>query len=862
MNSSVFLPFNDKLHRCLIVLVIVLSGHTLSSQPAPADDDKKPLSAEVNSPSDFEYDRKVGPLLEQYCAGCHADGASEGDFTLETLSSTDASTHDTQAWWTVLKNVRSDVMPPDGEDQPTDAEKEMLSRWIAQNVFSTGRDPLDPGPLVLRRLNRIEYRNTVRDLMGVNFDTSVEFPPDDTGDGFDNNADALSISPLLAEKYVEAASKIVEQAVPTTSRVMPVRELAAKDFKTDPESKTRRLSLEKAGSAIVKFQIDTDASYRIVVPVNVRGSFDFHPARARLQLLLDGNMLHEDEYGWNTDLKNDVSVERRLEKGEHTLKLVLSPIEDPQSNDQQTIEAETFVRLQIQPARVEGPLSPRFWDKPRGYERFFPLDDPPADTAEQNKYAKQILEKFCLRAYRHPVKAAHLERLLEFAGFSISDETTVDQALVARVGFEQCIAKAMTAVLASPRFLFRVDQPQIDSGDLYPQVNDYSLASRLSFLLWSTMPDEELFRLAQQGTLKANLSQQVDRMLNDEKSEHLVKNFVGQWLQTRDVESVTIDPLAALGFREEYEELTVFLDAIPSGRRTPPADAPAEHHAAKERYSELRRMKFLLESDLRQDMGRETEKLFEYVLNNNRPLKELLDADYAFVNERLAKHYGMSGIKGNKIRKVPLPKGSPRGGILTQGTFLIVTSNPSRTSPVKRGLFILDNILGTPAPPAPPMVPELEEAASKHSDEEPTLRQLLELHRQEPLCNSCHARFDPLGLAFENFTAIGTWRDTENNRPIEPGGQLISGESFGNVNELKRVLVGPRRADFYRCLSERMLAYAIGRSLDFGDENALEQITDQLADQDGGAQTLVKGVIESAPFLRMRRPEQQLSSMK
>lgn len=881
MYSSVYLLLKTAPFRRIIACFAMLSALPFCSPSACSDDQNAATGQEAIADADLSYARDVQPLLEQYCAGCHADGASEGDFELASLVSGNPSAHDTQAWWTVLKNVRSDVMPPDGDDQPTDAEKRVLTRWISNNVFSTGRHPSDPGPPVLRRLNRIEYRHTIRDLMGVDFNTSVEFPPDDSGDGFDNNADALSISPLLAEKYVEAAAKIVAEAVPTTHRVMRVREVDDSDFETDPKSKSRRLSFEESGSAVAKFKVSVDAMYRLVVPVNVRGSFEFHPAKAQIQLLLDGDLLHENEYGWAADLDEEVSVERRLTKGEHRLEFVLVPVVDEQAADspvnggpvdgrqagggqvksQKPIPAGTFVRLQVQSAQIEGPLNPKLWDIPEGYNRFFPMDEAPREAAERREYAEDVLRAFCLRAYRRPVEAAHIDRLLDFAGFAKSPNHTARQ-LTAGFTFEQQIGRAMTAVLASPRFLFRVDHPVADSDDLYPEVDDYSLASRLSYLLWSTMPDKVLFELAKQGTLKANLSEQVQRMLSDDKSERLVENFVGQWLQTRDVESVTIDPLAALGFRDEYEELVVFLDALPSGRRTPPADAPAEHHAAKERYSEIRRMKFMLESDLRRDMGRETEQQFDYVLNNNLSLLELLDADYAFLNERLAKHYGIPGVKGNQIRKVALPEGSPRGGILTQGTFLIVTSNPSRTSPVKRGLFILDNILGTPAPPAPPMVPELEEAASEHGNEELTLRQLLELHRKEPLCNSCHARFDPLGLAFENFTAIGTWRDTENNQPIEPGGQLISGESFGSVTELKRVLVGSRKADFYRCLSERLLAYAIGRSLDFGDELALEQITGELARQNGQAQVWVKGVIESAPFLRMRRLDQRLSSLE
>lgn len=803
--------------------------------------------------ADDSFNKNVLPILQQYCFDCHADGAAEGNFAFDDLVSDAAQRHDTQAWWSVLKNVRADVMPPDGENQPSDDQKTILAGWITESVFSSIQHPSDPGPFVLRRLNRLEYRNTIRDLMGIDFDTSVEFPPDDTGNGFDNNADALSISPLLAEKYVEAASIIVEQAVPATSRIIPAKEVDTKDFKLSIKSKSKRLPFDEEGKATAGFQIDRDADYRLVIPVTIRGSFYFNPSRARVRVLLDEETIHDAEYGWITDLNEMVRVERPLTKGKHSLEFIVEPI----AGETKAAEPDTYVRLDIRDVKIEGPVDRSFWNKPDGYDRFFHLDDAPEEAVARRKYAEEVLRRFCEKAFRHPVGDETLDRLLDFSGFAQHSIASRQKT------FEQQIARAMTAILASPRFLFRIDEPVDSSADeQFPKVDEYSLASRLSYFLWSTMPDEELFRHAREGTLRANMSSQVDRMLKDNRSDRLIRNFVGQWLQTRDVEGVTIDPLAALGLRNEYDQLVDFLETTPSGRRTPPAGAPEEHVKAQKRYREIRGFKNLLDADLRRDMARETEMQFEYVFRDNRSLLELIDADYTFLNERLARHYQLPKVDGNSLRRVSLPQDSPRGGILTQGTFLLVTSNPSRTSPVKRGLFILDNILGTPAPPAPPMVPELEEAASHGAGEEPTLRELLEIHRKEPLCNSCHARFDPLGLAFENFSAIGTWRDSENGKPIEPGGQLISGESFGNVSELKQVLAGPRRSDFYRCLAERMLAYAIGRSLDFGDEFALDQIAGELEAQQGAAQALVTSVIDTAAFQRVRRPNAKSAANK
>ncbi|MCR9296258.1 MAG: DUF1592 domain-containing protein [bacterium] len=803
-----------------------------------------------------EYKRVVLPILQDYCFDCHAEGANEGDLALDNFTSFHAMTTDAQTWWAVLKNVRSDVMPPHGEKQPSDAEKRLLFEWITGHVFPTHRLSADPGPGKLRRLNRLEYRNTIRDLMGVDFDTSIEFPPDDSGDGFDNNADALSISPLLAEKYVAAAQEIVDRAVPKTSRVIPVQLIDAGQFQTDIDSKSTRLLFNTAATASTEFQIAGDVEYRVVVPIDVDGSFDFNSARARVQLFLDEQVLHDQEYGWRSDFVFEVSHECRLSQGKHSLKFKIDPIESKDGQGRSPDEDGTFVRLQIPTVRIEGPLDPAQWKRPDGYDRFFHLSDTPTDATARRQYAAEVLRRFCLRAYRRPVDETHLNRLLDMAGLSSPANAAEPSGPSKTLTFEQRIGRAMTAVLASTRFLFRIEQPRADSADEFPEVDDFSLASRLSYFLWSTMPDETLLQLAEQGNLKANLSEQVERMLRDERSDRLIENFVGQWLQTRDVESVSIDPLAALGVREEYERLSDYLESTASGRRRPPADdASPEQHAAYNRYQEIRGLRNLVDGDLRRDMAQETQQLFAYVLRNDRSLLELIDSDYAFLNQRLAKHYGVPGIAGDEIHQVQLPPQSPLGGVLTQGTFLMVTSNPTRTSPVKRGLFILDNILGTPAPPPPAAVPELEDSAEQSKFENPTLRQLLEIHRSEPLCRSCHARFDPLGLAFENFTAIGTWRETDHGQAIQPGGQLISGESFENVTDLKQVLTGSRRLDFYRCLSERMLSYAIGRSLDFGDEVTLERITHDLEEHRGSARSLIFGVVESVPFRRMRRTE-------
>jgi hypothetical protein len=428
--------------------------------------------------------------------------------------------------------------------------------------------------------------------------------------------------------------------------------------------------------------------------------------------------------------------------------------------------------------------------------------------------------------------------------------------------FEAGIADAMVAALSSPRFLFRLEQrdPRSASGAAFADVDEYSLASRLSYFLWSTMPDEELFRLAGNGELRKNLAKQVARMLSDPRSKELIQNFTGQWLQTRDVTGIDINARAVLARdsgeqrdrerrRQRYHEL---MD-IPESKRTP--EQKAELQQMYERRRRLQNEPQIeLDSDLRRVLREETEKSFGYVLHEDRSVLELVESDYTFLNEKLAKHYGITNlnITGSEMRRVKLPAGSPRGGVLTDGGVLIVTSNPDRTSPVKRGLFILDNFLGTPAPPPPANVPALEVSEKDFKDHEPTLRESLSVHREKPMCASCHERMDPLGLAFENFNALGMWREQERKQPIDAAGKLITGETFDSVRELKHILVTNHRLDFYRCLTEKLLTYALGRGMEYYDVETMDTIVERLDREGGRSSVLLQGVIESAPFQKMR----------
>jgi hypothetical protein len=374
------------------------------------------------------------------------------------------------------------------------------------------------------------------------------------------------------------------------------------------------------------------------------------------------------------------------------------------------------------------------------------------------------------------------------------------------------------------------------------------------------MPDDELIRLARANQLRQNFHAQVTRMLADARSEEFIRNFVGQWLQARDIESVQVNAFAVIS-----RDAVADPDAEKRRERFRELSRKASEQLTDLEKQELERLRgafgnsfrrfreFELNGELRRSMRRETEMLFGHIMRNGRNVLEVIDSDYTFLNERLAKYYGISDVQGEEMRRVNLPPGGPRGGVLTQGTVLAVTSNPDRTSPVKRGLFILENILGTPPAPPPPDIPPLEDAARRTANKKPTLREALALHRQDPKCSSCHNRMDPLGLAFENFNALGRWRDQERGQPIDARGKLITGEAFATTQELKHALVNQRRRDFYRCLSEKLLTYALGRGLGYPDVEVVDKLVERLDITSGNAIELLMGVVDSAPFQKTRR---------
>jgi mono/diheme cytochrome c family protein len=786
-----------------------------------------------------EYREEIQPILAEYCYGCHGDGAKKGGVALDRHDSEEALLRDRDLWWAVLKNVRAGVMPPAKKPRPSGEQVRLLEGWIKHEVFGIDPKDPDPGRVTLRRLNRVEYRNTIRDLMGIDFRTDEEFPPDDTGYGFDNIGDVLTVSPLLLEKYMEAAESIVATAVPTVSKVVQAREFPGAEFR-GPDARGDRMTFYKAATVSHPFAAEKPGTYRLVVNLSARGAFDFDPGRCRLTFKAGDRELLRQEFGWEDGKPHRFEFTETWEPGDRPLAFELQPLTPPE-------QKRTSVDMRIASVVVEGPMDPEHWGRPKNFDRFFSRDDPGTDP-ERRQYAREVLGRFATRAFRRPVDDRTLDRLVAIAeeGYRPPGKSV-----------QQGIAQAMVAVLASPRFLFRVEgcEPG-EPGQPFGLIDEYALASRLSYFLWSTMPDEELFRLASRGELRKDLKAQVRRLLDDPRSEMLVRNFTGQWLQARDIEGISVDARMVLArdegkekeLQQQMEEFRKFLAQQEQARKQglpKPATPP-------KRPRFFRGPRVELDGPLRVAMRRETEMFFGSIVREDRSVLDLLDSDYTFLNERLAKHYGIPGVTGEEMRRVALPEGSPRGGLLTQGTVLVVTSNPTRTSPVKRGLFLLDNILGMPPPPPPPDIPQLEAAEAAFQGREPTLREVLELHRSKPLCSSCHSRMDPLGLALENFNAMGMWRDKERNQPLDTAGTLITGEPFSGVRDLKRLLKQERRADFYRCLTEKLLTYAIGRGLEYSDAETVDQIAGRLEREQGRFSALLMGIIESAPFQKRR----------
>ena len=743
-----------------------------------------------SSPPSYDYRADIEPILIEYCFDCHGDGMDKGSIALDEYDDLDELRADRSLWEHVYNNVDGFLMPPGEKPQPSDGERDKIVAWIERDVFQLDPENPDPGRVTIRRLNREEYNNTMRDLVGVDLRPADDFPADDTGYGFDTIGDVLSLSPALLERYFDAAGKVLDAAMVTEAPAPGVMNFEEDRFRGRERISDGNGHMASTAKVGVRIKPPREGSYRIEV---MAGGSQAKKIWPDMKVAVEGGPTREFTvdrgygspgwFGWEVSLTPE---ERWLDVS------FTNDHYDPKAKD----PTQRDRNLHVMKIRVTGPLYQKVPPPSEVHRKLLAAADPQAGESER---ALAIIGDFGGRAWRRPLTDDESENLLQFF-----------QAARKERSFESAIKLTFQAILVSPKFLFRGEvQPDPDNPDTVHPIDEYALASRLSYFLWSSMPDERLRDLAAKGQLRDNIRAEVSRMLADEKAAELTRNFAGQWLQLRNLNLVAPD-------RKRF---------------------PAWN------------------DDLKEAMRTETERFFAGIVSENRSVLEFLDSDYAWLNERLARHYGIGGVKGDNFQKVSLTGDArrQRGGVLSHASVLTITSNPTRTSAVNRGNWVLENLLGTPPPPPPDDVPALEEAAKGKGDGKPlTLRQQLEKHREDVNCASCHERMDPIGFGLENFDAIGAWRDQDGGQTIDASGELYTGETFNGPAELRRLLVEQKQEAFVRCLSEAMLTYALGRGLEYYDKPAIGKIVEQVEDGDFLFHEVVMAVVESVPFQKRR----------
>jgi len=768
---------------------------TEAAKSQPAAPAKREPAKSANARSSL-FPERVQPFLKKYCIDCHGGEAPEAGLGFDRYRTELEAGRQQVQWEKALHALEQHKMPPsDHEPQPSDDERKAVLDWIDQTFFHVDCSLAhDPGRVTARRLNRAEYNNTIRDLVGIDFEPAEDFPTDDVGYGFDNIGDVLTLSPLLMEKYLDAAEKIASRALSSVDLTRPhVKRKEGKTLKGTGSAKLNDkgfFDLSSRGTVFAEFDFPFDGEYTL----RVRATADqAGPELAKMGLNFKGKQIEVFEL---TRHREAAFFETRLkvDKGRHHVAAeFLNDYYNPKAEDPEQRDRNLAVHL----IEVEGPygVDPAKAREllPETHRRIVFCAPDEKHTAEE--CAGRILREFAGRAYRRPVTPAELDSLVRLAMLAMKQGETFDGA----------IQVAVQAVLVSPNFLFRIEQdPAPNDPRAVRELADYELATRLSYFLWSSMPDDELFALAAKGELgrRDTLEQQVRRMLQDPKSRALVDNFASQWLNLRSLDIAT----------PNQKQFETFND------------------------------------DLRADMRRETELLFETVMRDDLSILTFLNADFTFVNERLAAHYGIPNVSGKDFQRVSL-EGTPRAGVISHASILTLTSDPTKTSPVKRGKWILENVFGAPPPPPPANVPDLSEAQKAKPDA--PLREQLELHRQNAMCASCHKAMDPLGLALENFDAIGRWRDSIGDKPIDASGVLPSGETFGGPQELFAVLE-QREEDFTRHFVRSLLTYAIGRGLEYYDKCAVDGITGAVRARGSRFSTVVLEIVFSEPFRKRR----------
>jgi len=723
------------------------------------------------------FERDVVPFLNRRCVACHNAKVKNADLDLSRLRSVPEAFAERNVWENVLEKVRDNEMPPPAMPRPGQTELLALARWIDGQIarYDAAAKP-EPGRVTARRLNKVEYNNTIRDLFGVAFRPADDFPNDDSGYGFDNIGDVLSLSPVLLEKYLTAAERVAGLAIPAA----PAGKATLNRYPSD-----RAKPDPAPGALTVNHRFPSWAEYEIQVRMIDRRQAG---AAARLALHVDGRFVKAAEFEpGQTNPNRILKYTLAISAGDHAIRgLFVDAADKPVSSTDPRFAKKTQGDLSardifVDYIEVRGPFAESGLGKPESYQRLMVCTEPSPACLEK------IVSQTLPRVWRRDVTARETAKIVALGARALNQGASIETAA----------QFALQGMLVSPHFLFRVER---DAATPQPRrLSNFELASRLSYFLWSSTPDGELLDAARRGDLlnSATLHTQVRRMLADPKSVALVDNFAGQWLQLRNLESHKPDP----------EKFPAFDEA------------------------------------LRDAMERETRLYFESIVREDRSVLEFLDSGYTYLNERLAKHYGIAGVTGDEFRRVSLDT-KDRGGILSHASILTISSYPTRTSPVLRGKWILENLLGTPPPPPPANVPELNEAEVGNTG---TLRQQLEKHRANATCAVCHNKMDALGFGLENFGPTGEWRTMEGKFPIESGGVLPGNKAFQSPGEM-RALLKSEPKNFTRCLTEKMLTYALGRGLEKYDRPTVSRICNKLAADNYRMSSLILEIVESLPF--------------
>jgi hypothetical protein len=726
------------------------------------------------------FDGDVQPFLKKYCFDCHEGDQAEGGVSMASYAEVTAKNTDRVHWQKILRQLQGKVMPPKDSPQPDESQRKNIMVWIESFALMPDCSKGErPGRVTLRRLNRAEYNNTIRDLFGIDIKPADIFPSDDVGYGFDNIGDVLTLPPVLLERYLEAAENVMRAVIATA------------DIDTAPIKTGKGGTLASRGEIGQEFDLSADGQY--VVRARAFGD-QAGDEPVQMEFRIDGKEKKKVDVSAKQSAPQDYEITLRLEKGKHQFAVAFlndyykPDAPDPKQRGDRNLHVEKFT--------VIGPVGVMPEELPEAHKRFFskPIEAK-IDRDTQRQQVRDLVRPLASRAFRRRATDAEMDGLVALFDFAREKGETVERSMQITT----------SAILVSPSFLFRIEK-DAPSGKTRT-LSDVEMASRLSYFLWSSLPDDELFRAGVKGELHTDkqLIEQALRMLKDPKSKALVENFAGQWLQLRNLD-------------------TFFPD--------------------KERFPDY-------DDALKSAMRRETEEFFSYLVREDRSVLEFLDADYTFVNERLAKHYGLQGVSGEEFRRVSVDP-AQRGGLLGQASILSVTSNPTRTSPVKRGKWILENLFASPPPPPPPNVPELA-VENKEKPLTGTLRQQMEQHRSDPSCAACHQLMDPLGFGLENYNAVGAWRTDDGLHPVDPSGELPDGRSFKGPAELKTILKG-REEEFRRCFAEKMLTYAIGRGLEHYDACAVQRISRECAENGNRFSVIVTEIVLSPAFRQRESP--------